>query len=151
VKSALEPDSICFFRTILKAIPLRFCSIVGKGLKLKTVSGPEALSGKRSLCLDSMDSSQEWILGAELSKGLKLSPNKGLYGRIQYLITDTANQSAENFLSVAGNKQRFYGRLAVRGGSGPDGGWRKSRSSCPMTRMTPPSGFLARIMPHDHR
>ncbi len=121
VKSALEPDSICILQDDFESEPSPFLQHVGKGLKLKTVSGPEALSGKRSLCLDSMDSSQEWILGAELSKGLKLSPNKGYTVEFKYLITDTANQSAENFLSVAGNKQRFYGRWPFAAAPGQTG------------------------------
>lgn len=36
--------------------------------KISAVSGADALSGKQSLCLDSMGSSQEWILAAELGK-----------------------------------------------------------------------------------
>ena len=64
--------------------------------KISAVSGADALSGKQSLCLDSMGSSQEWILAAELGKNLKLEPGKAYTVEFKYRLADVSNQSSNN-------------------------------------------------------
>lgn len=117
----LEQDSACILQDDFESDPSPFLQHAGKGLKLTIVSGNEALSGRKSLCLDSMASSQEWICSAELSNGLKLIPGKGYVVEFKYLLADTANQSAENFFSAAGDKGRFYARYAFAAAPGQKG------------------------------
>ncbi len=117
----LEQDTICILQDDFESDQPPFLRHAGESLKLTIVSGNEALSGKRSLCMDSMGSSQEWIIGAELSKGLRLIPGKGYAVEFKYLLAETANQSAENFFSVAGPKGHFYARTAFAAAPGQTG------------------------------
>lgn len=116
-----EPDSVCILQDDFENDQPPFLRHAGESPNLKIVSGNEALSGKRSLCMDSMGSSQEWIIGAELSKGLRLIPGKGYAVEFKHLLADTANQSAENFFSVAGPKGHFYARTAFAAAPGQKG------------------------------
>ena len=116
-----EQDAACILQDDFESDQPPFLRHVGKGLKLTSVSGSEALSGRKSLCLNSMDSSQEWICSAELSNGLKLIPGKGYAVEFKHLLADTANQSAENFFSVAGNNGRFYARHSFAAAPGQKG------------------------------
>lgn len=116
-----EPDSVCILQDDFENDQPPFLRHAGESPNLKIVSGNEALSGKRSLCMDSMGSSQEWIIGAELSKGLRLIPGKGYAVEFKHLLADTANQSAENFFSVAGPKGHFYARTPFAAAPGQKG------------------------------
>ena len=89
--------------------------------KISAVSGADALSGKQSLCLDSMGSSQEWILAAELGKNLKLEPGKAYTVEFKYRLADVSNQSSNNYVSAAGKGGKFYARSIFAAAPGQSG------------------------------
>ena len=137
-----EQDSVCMLQDDFEGDQPPFLRHVGESLKLTIVSGNEALSGKRSLCMDSMGSSHEWIIGAQLSKGLRLIPGKGYAVEFKYLLTDTANPSRLRTFSRS-RGPKVISTHAPRSRRLPDKRAKPpSRLSCPMTRRTLSSGFL---------
>ena len=120
-QSKSEAKTICILQDDFESEPSPFMQLLDKGIKLKTVTGEEALSGEKSLCIDSMKSSQEWILAAQLSTNINLIPNKGYVVEFKYRVTDAANQSAQNFFSIAGGKKKFYTRTTFASAPGQEG------------------------------
>lgn len=99
-----------------------FAGRVGKGVsKIFPVTGSDALSGGKSLCLDSMGSRQEWILAAELDKGLKLEPGGAYVVEFKYRLADASNQSSNNYVSAAGRGGNFYARSIFAAAPGQAG------------------------------
>ncbi|MFO7937009.1 MAG: beta-galactosidase [Kiritimatiellia bacterium] len=117
----LVQDSVCIFQDDFESAPSPFIQNLGKGIEAKIITGGDAISGEKSLCLDSMNSRNEWILSAETSESFKLPPNKGYIAQFKYHIVDTAEQSAENFFSVSGGEKRFYARWTFASGPGQKG------------------------------
>ena len=99
----------------------KFTKLVGKGNPLKFVSGGEAISGKKSLCLDSMGSTNEWILAAELNKSMRFKPGNVYVVEFKYNLLKSLNQSSDNYVSMVGDKGEFYGRYIFASAPGQKG------------------------------
>lgn len=99
----------------------KFTKLVGKGIALKFVSGDEAISGKKSLCLDSMGSTNEWILAAELNKSMRFKPGNVYVVEFKYNLLKSLNQSSDNYVSMVGDKGEFYGRNLFASAPGQKG------------------------------
>ncbi len=99
----------------------KFTKLVGKGNPLKFVSGGEAISGNKSLCLDSMGSSEEWVLAAEFNKNMRFKPGNVYVVEFKYNLLKSLNQSSDNYVSMVGDKGEFYGRYIFASAPGQKG------------------------------
>lgn len=73
------------------------------------ISSSNAISGEKSLVLDSRHINKEWILYAKL-EGTLAKKGRSYLIEFDYNLIESREQSAENYFSIRGSDGTFYGR-----------------------------------------